>query len=136
MSKVLFSERDTAELKRNPYVKNVTAKGITYTDEFKEIFINEYNNGMMPAKIFLKYGFSVKTLGYDRIWSCAKRWKKQSLRDGGLVDTRKHSSGRPRTKPLTLEEKYKRLQHKALLLEQENAFLKKIQSLEKGKRKK
>ncbi len=47
-----------------------------------------------------------------RIESSVKRWRK-SYRDNGisgLVDTRKESSGRPRTKDLTIEEKLAKLE--------------------------
>ena len=41
MSKKLFTEQEIIILKQNKYVKKVTSKGITYTDEFKRIFIDE-----------------------------------------------------------------------------------------------
>lgn len=41
MSKKLFSEQEIIELSKNKYVKNVTSKGITYTNEFKLQFIAE-----------------------------------------------------------------------------------------------
>lgn len=39
MSKKLFAEKEINLLSKNPYVKSVSSKGITYTDEFKRIFI-------------------------------------------------------------------------------------------------
>ena len=41
MSKKLFTEQEIIILKQNKYIKKVSSKGITYTDEFKKIFINE-----------------------------------------------------------------------------------------------
>ena len=41
MSKKLFTEEEIIILKQNKYVKKVTSKCITYTDEFKRIFIDE-----------------------------------------------------------------------------------------------
>ena len=41
MSKKLFTEKEIQILSKNPYVKSVSEKGITYTDEFKRIFIEE-----------------------------------------------------------------------------------------------
>ncbi|EJR30366.1 hypothetical protein IIG_03714, partial [Bacillus cereus VD048] len=35
MTKKLFTERDIQILSNNPYIKSVSQKGITYTDEFK-----------------------------------------------------------------------------------------------------
>ena len=44
MSKKTFSEQDIEILSKNKYVKNVSEKSITYTNEFKIHFIAEYNN--------------------------------------------------------------------------------------------
>nr|WP_180320179.1 hypothetical protein [Cytobacillus gottheilii] len=41
MSKKTFTEKEIKELSINPFVKAVSAKGITYTDEFKRLFIAE-----------------------------------------------------------------------------------------------
>ena len=53
MSKKIFTEQEILELSKNKYVKNVTAKGITYTNEFKLQFIAEYENGKLQ-ELFLK----------------------------------------------------------------------------------
>ena len=45
MSKKIFNEQEILELSKNKYVKNVTSKGITYTNEFKLQFIAEYETG-------------------------------------------------------------------------------------------
>ena len=42
MSKKIFSSEEIEKLSINKYVKNVTQKGITYTNEFKLHFIAEY----------------------------------------------------------------------------------------------
>lgn len=41
MTKKLFIEREIQILSNNLYVKSVSQKGITYTEEFKHIFIEE-----------------------------------------------------------------------------------------------
>ena len=43
--KNIVTEEEIIILKQNKYVKKVTSKGITYTDEFKRIFIDE--NGVV-----------------------------------------------------------------------------------------
>ena len=45
MSKKLFSNKDIEILSKNKYVKKVSEKGITYTDEFKRLFISENKKG-------------------------------------------------------------------------------------------
>ena len=69
----------------------------------------------------------------DRIHSAGKRWRKYYKEDGivGLSDTRKLNSGRPRTKELSIEEKYDRLEAKLELLKAENELLKKLDMIER-----
>ena len=61
MSKKTFSEQDIEILSKNKYVKNVSEKSITYTNEFKIHFIAEYNNKKLP-EIFLKKQASILIL--------------------------------------------------------------------------
>ncbi|HEC2152103.1 TPA: IS3 family transposase, partial [Staphylococcus delphini] len=57
MSKRLFTEDEIADLKSNKYVLNVSPKAITYTEEFREHFVEEYENGKTPSQIFKEAGF-------------------------------------------------------------------------------
>lgn len=41
MTKKLFTEREIQILSNNLYVKFISQKGITYTEKFKHIFIEE-----------------------------------------------------------------------------------------------
>ena len=52
MSKKIFTEKEIEILSNNPYVKSVSSKGITYTDEFKRYFIAENEKGKLPREIF------------------------------------------------------------------------------------
>ncbi|MUK87731.1 IS3 family transposase, partial [Ornithinibacillus sp. L9] len=56
MSKRLFTEKEIKTLSKNLYVKSVSEKGITYTDEFKRIFITENEQGKFPRQIFGDHG--------------------------------------------------------------------------------
>lgn len=133
MSKKLFTNEEIELLSKNKYIKNITIKGITYTEEFKKIFISENINGKLPRQIFEECGFDIGILGMHRIHSAGKRWRKSYKEDGviGLSDTRKVNSGRPRTKDLSLEEKYTRLEAKLKLLKAENELLKKLDMIER-----
>lgn len=119
-------------------MKNVSAKAITYTDAFKERFIQEYSQGTLPSEIFQEAGFPVDVLGVTRIRKASNRWRTAFQEQGptGLTDGRKHASGRPLTRELSLEEKYARLEAKMKWLEAENEFLKKLDQLERQMRKK
>ena len=127
-----FTDEQVKTLSNNKYVLRVSNKAITYSEEFKELFVFEYENGLTPSMIFSKYGFDPMVIGRKRIQNCSMLWRKQSQRPDGLTDTRKINSGRPRKKELSDEENIKRLKAKITILEQENAYLKKIRLIEKG----
>jgi transposase len=133
MSNKIFTEKEIEILSNNKYIRHVSAKGITYTDEFKRIFINENENGKFPREIFEECGFDISILGMKRVKSSGKRWRAAYRKEGtlGLQDTRKENSGRPTNKELCIEEKYARLQAQINLLKAENELLKKLDMLER-----
>lgn len=134
MSKKLFTEKEIKILSSNPYVKSVSSKGITYSDKFKQLFIEDYEGGKLPRHIFEEYGFDVDILGMERVTAAGKRWRAAYKENGvvGLRDTRGENSGRLCKRELTLEEKYARLEAKHKLLQAENELLKKIRFAERG----
>lgn len=111
----------------NQYIKNISAKAITYTDDFKRIFIAESENGKPSRIIFEEYGFDVTILGMNRVKQARDRWKSSYKNKGisGLNDARKGNSGRPSDKELPIEEKYERLKVQNNYLKAENELLKK-----------
>lgn len=138
MSKKLFTEKAIKILSKNPYVKSVTSKRVIYTDEFKELFIAQNEQGKTPREIFNECGFDEEIIGIKRIQSSGKRWREAYRKNGvlGLHDTRPENSGRPREKELSIEEKYARLEAENNLLKAENELLKKIRFAERGMKKK
>ena len=131
MAKKMFSQEEIRDLQANPYVEKVGKKSITYTQEFREFFVSEYQKGKLPTQILRTAGFNTSVLGRERIHSICTRFRKMEQRPEGLADTRKGNSGRPSTKDLTQEEEIKRLKNKIKYLEQENEFLKKIRFLDR-----
>lgn len=132
MTKKIFTEKEIQTLLKNPYVKAVSEKAITYTDEFKRIFIEENEKGKLPRDIFEACGFDIDMIGIKRIISSGSRWRGAYRENGvfGLRDTRKENSGRSLERELTLEEKYARLEAERNLLKAENELLKKIKLME------
>lgn len=106
MSKKTFSEKEINELSKNKYVKRVSQKGITYTNEFKLHFIAEYEMGKTPRQIFQDAGFDIQVIGIKRIECARDRWRKAYKEKGvlGLDDKRALNSGRTLNRDLTLEE--------------------------------
>ncbi|WP_255261268.1 IS3 family transposase [Bacillus pseudomycoides] len=137
MSKKVFTEKEIKRLSSNQYVKSVSSKSITYTDEFKRIFIGEKEKGKLPRQIFEECGFDVEVLGMDRIKAASKRWRKAYNENGisGLRDTRFGSSKGLRERELTLEEKNTRLEAQINLLKAENELFKKDSFDRKGAKK-
>ena len=121
-----FTDEQLRLLEENPYVVKVSKKSITYSEEFKELYWIDYQNGMQPIEIFKKYGFDPYALGSRRRANFTDRLKKQAARKDGFKDTRSKNSGRPSTKELSLEEQLERLKHKNEILQQENDFLKRV----------
>lgn len=127
MSKKTFTEEEKMELQKNPYIKHVGDKGITYTKEFKAYFIEEKNEGKNTTEIFMNAGFDTKMIGRKRMDNFSNRVMKNGIEN--IDDKRIKNSGRPKTKvqkELSPEDTIKFLQHKNALLEQENEFLKKM----------
>lgn len=133
MSKKLFTNEEVEILSKNIYVKKVSSKGITYSDEFKRLFIVENETGKLPRQIFQECDFDINILGIERVHSSAKRWRSAFRRNGvsQLQDTKKFNTGRPTEKELSLQEKYDKLQAKIKFLEAENEFLKKLEMIER-----
>jgi hypothetical protein len=129
MSNKIFTIEEREKLRVNPYVKNVTDKSITYTEEFREYFINQYNLGKLPKEIFKEAGFDINILGNERIKSNTKRFKKMSERIEGFKDTREENSGRSLKRELTDDEKIVKLKEENLKLKQQLEFLKKMEFL-------
>ncbi|RST70092.1 IS3 family transposase [Siminovitchia acidinfaciens] len=134
MSKKHFTETEIEILSNNRYVKSVSSKAVTYTDEFKRIFIAENENGKLPRQIFEENGFNIEVIGIVRVQRAASRWRTAYNKSGvlGLRDTRRENSGRPTKKELSLEEKNARLEAQIQLLRAENELLKKLGDDGKG----
>src|SRR5690606_5627036 len=76
MSKITFSTKEIKALQKNPNVERVSERSITYTDAFKNKFMDEYLAGKLPRQIFDENGFDVDIIGIKRIEQSAHRWKK------------------------------------------------------------
>src|SRR5690606_37649032 len=130
---ILFTDQEQYLLMKHPYVKAVSKKAITYTDEFKAIAVKEYGEGKFPRQIFEDAGFDIEIVGIERAKSALKRWRTAYQEKGleGLEDLRNSSSRRLLARELSIEEKYARLEAQNALLRAENELLKKIDLAER-----
>lgn len=129
MSKKRFSDEEIKLLSKNKYVRNVSEKGITYTNEFKIHFIAENSKGKTAKAIFEEAGFDVNVLGNRRIESAGSRWKKAYREKdvSGLDDTRRTNSGRSRKRELTKDDIIERQNAEIEYLKAEIELLKKLE---------
>lgn len=133
MSKITFSKEAIEELNRNPYVKRVSEKSITYSDEFKRMLIEKYLRGNTPRTIFIEAGFDVEVIGIKRYEQAAARWIRSYNKDGivGVRDTRRENSGRPSNTPLSKDDIINKQEAKIKLLEEQLDLLKKLDMTER-----
>ena len=128
-----YTKAEMEELKKNKYVEEVKKDKITFSKEFKILFIKEFNNGKGNLQIFSENGLNPLLVGKRRIKACTRNWKKQAKNDPTFSRQGYHP-----IKKETNEEKKKRsqdikyLQKRVNQLEMENEFLKKVQTLRKG----
>lgn len=133
MSKITFSSREIKTLQKNPNVQRVSERSITYSDSFKNKFMDEYLAGKLPRQIFIENGFDIDVIGLKRIEQSAHRWKKGYEKNGliGLTDSRKTSSGRSLKRELTPAEIIERQGARIKLLEGQVELLKKLEATER-----
>ena len=133
MSKILFTDAQVKKLNKNKWIKNITSKGITYTDEFKYKLVKECENyEKFPQDVFRECNIDSEIVGESRIHNCAYRWRIQFSKTGELKDTRIDNDGRPLERELSDKEKLERAEAKIKLLEAENELLKKNELIEMG----
>lgn len=131
MSKIIFTDKQVKQFSKNKWIKNVSNKAITYTDEFKVKLLKEIDDyKKFPQDVFRECGMDQEIVGERRISTAANRWRKQYKSTGEIKDTRKGTSGRPRIHDLSDSEKLKRAEVKIKLLEAENELLKKNEMIE------
>lgn len=125
-----FTDEEVEFLKKNKYVKKVSNKGITYTLEFKELFVLEYGSKSI-TQIFEDAGLPKSILGSKRIEECSYRWRKTIKERISLEDTRKNNSGRRINQDLTSEQIIEKQNLQIEKLKQEIDFLRQIRRLER-----
>ena len=133
MSKILFTDAQVKKLSKNKWIKNISTKGITYTDEFKYKLVKECENyKKFPQDVFRECNIDPEIVGERRISNSAHRWRKQINSTGEISDTRTTKSGNTIKRELSIKEKLERAEAKIKLLEAENELLKKNELIEMG----
>ena len=106
MSKRLFTDAQVKKLSKNKWIKNITNKAITYTDEFKYKLVKECEDyEKFPQDVFRECGIDPEIVGRKRYEQAAYKWRKQLNSVGEIKDTRKGTSGRHLEHELSDKEK-------------------------------
>ena len=133
MTKVLFNDSQIKKLSKSKWIKKISNKAITYTDEFKIKLVKETENyKKFPREIFKECGIDPEIVGNKRIEIAAYHWRKKYNETGEIRDTKKGNSGRRLERELSNKEKLERAEAKIKLLEAENELLKKNEMIEMG----
>lgn len=131
MSRKPFTSEEINILLQNPFTYKVTNSTISFTKEFKQIFIEKYLQGMIPRQILIEHGYDPDILGDHRIWGIAQYLKAQYAEAGGSFP--EGYTQRKRTEKsagqLSEKEELKQLRLEVDYLKQEIEFLKKISSI-------
>ena len=131
MSKILFTDSQVKKLRKNKWIKNISNKAITYTDEFKLKLVKETEGfKKFPQDVFKECGIDPKIVGIRRIQNLAYKSRKKIKETGEIIDARKGNSGAKLKRELSDKEKLERAEAKIKLLEAENELLKKNEMIE------
>ena len=131
MSKKPFTSEEIIILRQNPFTYKVTNSTLSFTKEFKELFITEYNAGGIPRQILANHGYDPEILGDRRIWGISQHLRAQYEESGGNFSGCSTVSRRAKNPDKLLSEKdeLKQLRQEVDYLKQEIEFLKKISSI-------
>ena len=138
LKRVVFTEVQIERLEANPNVERVSESAITYKPEFKLKALQAYKAGQTPSEIFIRAGFDLDVIGHEKPKKSLKRWRETAGlygEEGLAADRRgKKSAGRKPAGGLSVEEELKRAQAKIKLLEAQVDLLKKLEALERQKK--
>ena len=129
MSKKQFSDEEMDTLRQNPFTFNVTRNTLSFTKEFKELFLAEYKAGSIPRQILIDHGYDPEMLGNRRIWGISQHIRKQYDKYGEVHEGVSHAKPRGQEKPQSDKDELKQLRHEVDYMKQEIEFLKKISSI-------
>lgn len=133
-----FTPEQMAKLAANPFTQHVSAYRISYTLEFKNLFLAHYEQGEPVKQIFIDLGYDPEILGDNRIYdfSCKLLHKVEA----GELPT-EESPRKAQEKPTSVDyntmpaqQSVAAMQRELTYLRQQVEFLKKISQLDTTKK--
>lgn len=135
MSKKIYTEQEIEILKRNPNVKNVSSKSITYSADFKIRAVKQSQNGMTSTVIFENAGLPEELVGKEKAHQSLKRWKKSMKiagEEGFYNEKRGKTAGPTGSQNVSLEEQLAEANARIAYLEGNLELVKKLELQERS----
>lgn len=133
-----FTPEQLELLAENPFTYKVDVHRISYTLEFKNLFLARYEAGEGVREIFESLGYDTKILGDSRIYCFAQKLAAKA--EAGEVLTETPASSQ-QERPVNVDyntmpaqQSVAAMQREIAYLRQQVEFLKKITELDKGRK--
>ena len=133
-----FTQEQVEQLAANPFTLSVTVYRISFTLEFKNLFLSRYENGESVKDIFVALGYDPDVIGYNRMYSFSNRLLNQVEAGEPLTED---SVRKPAEKPVNTDyntmpaqQSVASMQRELTYLRQQVEFLKKISQLDTTKK--
>ena len=106
-----LTEEQIQELLNSKYVEKVFNSRIVYTNEFKNLALMQYRNGLPPVEIFLNAGLNLELIGRKNAVNLILKWANEGIKTDNQI---------------SLEKQLEYLQAENAYLKAENEYLKKL----------
>lgn len=121
-----FTNQERIKLRKNPYVKRVTAMRVSFTTAFKEKFWEQYQAGKHPTEILMDLGFDPEVLGTTRIKGIRQHIQDAVRSGDGFNTVRQPRRVVKKIDDTDPSNALVRVQHELEYVKQEVEFIKKI----------
>ena len=129
-----FTPEQVAELAKNPFTRHVSACTISYTLEFKNLFLTYYEKGVSVKDTFAALGYDPEILGEGRMYSFANKLVNQIEKGEPLSETPSFRQAEKMIKvdynTMPAQQSVAAMQRELTYLRQQVEFLKKISQLD------
>lgn len=133
-----FTPEQVEQLAANPFTLSITTYRISYTLEFKNLFLSHYENGELVKDIFRQLGYDPDVLGDSRMYSFSHKLLSDVEAGKPLTEGPAH---KPAEMPVNTDyntvpaqQSVASMQRELTYLRQQVEFLKKISQLDTTKK--
>ena len=133
-----FTPEQVEQLAANPFTLSVTTYRISYTLEFKNLFLSHYESGELVKDIFRQLGYDPDVLGDSRMYSFSHKLLSDVEAGKPITEGTAH---KPAEKPVNTDyntmpaqQSVASMQRELTYLRQQVEFLKKISQLDTTKK--